>query len=201
MTHAEFLVEFERLASCYPASNYPSGKVSVIFEAVKAFDASWFRRVADEFIANERHAPLPSLFNAAVSLERERLHALRKSRESREAVAFMTGYFDQQTTGGVFTRFTARQNGQMSDEEHDSFIRNLKELSPVECEACEDSGYVYRTDAQKYEWTYRCYCPLGAEKSPRLAVYPHVQKNERLEVRATGLTIRPRIATPQEQTG
>lgn len=64
----------------------PPERITVIWKEIQHFDSKWLERICTDWIMNNNHLPMLPYFYEQASIERERLRAIDKARESREAI-------------------------------------------------------------------------------------------------------------------
>jgi hypothetical protein len=79
MTHAEFDLHMNRLASVYSKGAYPTERVTLIYDAVKNLDGSTWGRVVDQLISECSSAPMLPKIRELVASERERAWSQHKT--------------------------------------------------------------------------------------------------------------------------
>lgn len=120
MTFAEFESEMRRLVGQFGRQTYGEERVALFFEAVRDLSPGWWKRTVDKFLGECRYPPLMTELRTEVAIERERVWAVTKSLERRDAETFMRrfGTGDLQTICETIKRRIA---GELSDQDFDAF--------------------------------------------------------------------------------
>jgi hypothetical protein len=85
MTLAEFEKQVNRLRDNYGDRYFSDEKLRIFFNEVKTFSSSWFEQAVTKVIATKNMAPTISDFWEEIAKERERVYAIQKSQNSRDA--------------------------------------------------------------------------------------------------------------------
>ncbi len=164
MTEAQFQNQMRRLSSQWPNAYGPE-RAEIIWREVKDCDDKWFASVVDRFIGELRQPPLMQEFREELSRYREKNWHREKEQHRLESEHAIKSIFDGQWVQSICKDITDRIEGRVSDEIFTDFVRGIGKLAGVRCRRCGDSGLVWQTDENKFEWVYRCYCPEGERQS------------------------------------
>lgn len=174
MTEFHFQQEMQRLVETFGKAAFGSERAKILWREVGMYSNQWFTQVVDRFIGELRQAPLMPEFREAISKERERLWAIEKKQNEKEAKAFAST-FPLEDIGSICRTIVQRIQGGMTDENYNSFIKAVEGASDQDrrasCKHCTGDGLVWETNEEGYEFIYRCVCDAGAMRSPRYPSY------------------------------
>lgn len=128
MTQPEFAAQMDRLAKQWDRA-YSSERARLFWDEVKGLSEDWFRRLVDEWIGSEAHAPLLPKVREAKAKRAERLHFEEKRQHSQDAAAFWKSSYHPEEEKILFQTMRARMNGEVSDHDWELFMRGLNSVA------------------------------------------------------------------------
>jgi len=170
MQPSEFKSHMDRLAEQFK-NTYSQARVELIWREVRDFDAYWWGRLVDKLLGECRHSPLLPEIREAMSIERERSWSRQKQHNAQEAREFFLIADDTEARKSTLATILRRVQGRVPDDEWKQFVHGITSLGTrtIACRSCSGTGLVFLTDAEDYEWTYRCRCASG-KRQPQLYV-------------------------------
>jgi hypothetical protein len=175
VTEQEFQTQMNRLAEAFGKQAYSTERVRLIWREVSALSAQWWAGVVDQLIGNCRQAPLLPEIREACSQERERLWLIERARERQEVEALYRSVYDPEDKRAIVQTILHRiSGGGIDDAAWESFVRGLGQNdATTQCSRCADTGLIFLTDSEGYEFVHRCgRCSLGRVRSRAIPTAP-----------------------------
>lgn len=130
MTQQEFIAQVTRITNTFGERSFPQERAALLWQEVGSFSGTWFKKVCDGIIGNNRHAPVLSDFADAIAIEREQQRAREKEREANEAKRFMSNQvFNHEDEKFFCGQILKRVSGGLSDQDFESFLKVLAHTS------------------------------------------------------------------------
>lgn len=93
----EFQKNMERLKKAFGPFSVPDERMELVWKETQTFSVEWFDKIITNAIMTMHHAPMLPYFYEQASIERDRVRAIEKAKESREAIQGY-GYIRERTT-------------------------------------------------------------------------------------------------------
>lgn len=125
MEQHEFNHEFKRLVQVFGDKAFPSERVNIIWKEVKSISHPAFEKMINFFVGEFRHPPVLSDFLKFMSQLREQAVFRDKEQLRQDSRDFWAGTYHDDEVKYITGMIKKRMMGQVTDEEYDSFKKDL----------------------------------------------------------------------------